>query len=119
MRPALNAPVLNDDFLPVGPARAAIDVFAEEYGGIGLAIGVRSNESGQIVVFRNQAPIAAETKILDAFEPALAIAERMGFLFDEDLVESAPKAVKEGLAKDEAEKIKEKIESAGGQVDIK
>jgi large subunit ribosomal protein L7/L12 len=35
------------------------------------------------------------------------------------LVESAPKAIKEGIAKDEAEKIKEKIEGAGGQVDIK
>jgi hypothetical protein len=90
LRPALNAPVLNDDFLPVGPARAAIVVFAEEYGGIGLAIGVRSNESGQIVVFRNRAPLAAETKIVDALEPALATAERMGFLFDEDMLESAP-----------------------------
>lgn len=89
LRPALNAPVVNTDFLPVGPARAAIVVFAEEYGGIGLAIGVRSNEGGQIAVFRNQAPIDANTKLTDALEPALASAERMGFLFDEDMVESA------------------------------
>jgi len=89
LRPALNAPVLNTDFLPVGPARAAIVVFAEEYGGIGLAIGVRSNEGGQIAVFRNQAPIDANTKLTDAIDPALASAERMGFLFDEDMVESA------------------------------
>jgi hypothetical protein len=90
LRPALNAPVLNTDFLPVGPARAAIVVFAEEYGGIGLAIGVRSNEGGQIAVFRNQTSIDASTKITDALEPALASAERMGFLFDEDMVESIP-----------------------------
>ena len=90
LRPALNAPVLNTDFLPVGPARAAIVVFAEEYGGIGLAIGVRSNEGGQIAVFRNQQPIDADTKLEDALEPALASAERMGFLFDEDMVESVP-----------------------------
>jgi hypothetical protein len=90
LRPALNAPVLNTDFLPVGPASAAIVVFAEEYGGIGLAIGVRSNEGGQIVVFRNQTSIDASTKISDALEPALASAERMGFLFDEDMVESVP-----------------------------
>lgn len=90
LRPALNTPVLNTDFLPVGPARAAIVVFAEEYGGIGLAIGVRSNEGGQIVVFRNQTPIDANTKFTDALEPALASAERMGFLFDEDIVESLP-----------------------------
>lgn len=90
LRAALNAPVLNTDFLPVGPARAAIVVFAEEYGGIGLAIGVRSNEGGQIAVFRNQEPIEASTKLADALEPALASAERMGFLFDEDMLESVP-----------------------------
>lgn len=90
LRPALNAPVLNTDFLPVGPARAAIVVFAEEYGGIGLAIGVRSNEGGQIAVFRNQEPIDANIKIADVLELALVSAERMGFLFDEDLLESAP-----------------------------
>ncbi len=90
LRPALNAPVLNTDFLPVGPARAAIVVFAEEYGGIGLAIGVRSNEGGQIAVFRNQTSIDASTNITDALEPALTSAERMGFLFDEDMVESIP-----------------------------
>ncbi len=43
----------------------------------------------------------------------------LGLKEAKDLVESAPKAVKEAVAKDEAEKIKEKIESAGGQVDIK
>jgi large subunit ribosomal protein L7/L12 len=35
------------------------------------------------------------------------------------LVEEAPKAVKEGIAKDEAEKIKEKLEGAGAQVSVK
>ncbi|MFZ5564442.1 MAG: 50S ribosomal protein L7/L12 [Thermodesulfobacteriota bacterium] len=35
------------------------------------------------------------------------------------LVEEAPKPVKEGIPKDEAEKIKAQLESAGGQVEIK
>ncbi len=35
------------------------------------------------------------------------------------LVEEAPKAVKEGVAKEEAEKVKEKLEGAGAQVSIK
>ena len=35
------------------------------------------------------------------------------------LVEGAPKAVKEGVSKDEAEKIKKKIEEAGGTVELK
>jgi large subunit ribosomal protein L7/L12 len=43
----------------------------------------------------------------------------LGLKEAKELVESAPKAIKEGIAKDEAEKIKEQIEGAGGQVDIK
>ncbi len=35
------------------------------------------------------------------------------------LVEAAPKAIKEGVSKAEAEDIKKKIEEAGGTVDIK
>ncbi|MCP3941936.1 MAG: 50S ribosomal protein L7/L12 [Desulfobacteraceae bacterium] len=35
------------------------------------------------------------------------------------LVEEAPKAVKEGIAKDEAEKIKAQLEGAGAQVSVK
>ena len=35
------------------------------------------------------------------------------------LVESAPKAIKEGIGKAEAEEIKKKIEEAGGTVEIK
>lgn len=35
------------------------------------------------------------------------------------LVEGAPKAIKEGVNKEEAEKIKKQIEAAGGKVDLK
>lgn len=35
------------------------------------------------------------------------------------LVDGAPKAIKEGVSKDEANEIKEKIEKAGGSVEIK
>jgi len=35
------------------------------------------------------------------------------------LVDGAPKAVKEGIAKEEAEKVKEQLESAGAQVSVK
>jgi len=35
------------------------------------------------------------------------------------LVEEAPKAVKEGIAKEEADKIKEQLEGAGAQVSVK
>ena len=43
----------------------------------------------------------------------------LGLKEAKDLVEGAPKPVKEGVSKDEAAKIKAQIEAAGGQVDIK
>jgi large subunit ribosomal protein L7/L12 len=43
----------------------------------------------------------------------------LGLKEAKELVESAPKAVKEGVDKEEATKLKEQIEGAGGQVDVK
>jgi large subunit ribosomal protein L7/L12 len=43
----------------------------------------------------------------------------LGLKEAKDLVEGAPKPIKEGVSKDEAKKIKEQIEAAGGQVDVK
>ena len=43
----------------------------------------------------------------------------LGLKEAKELVESAPKAIKEGVDKEEAEKVKAKIEGAGGQADIK
>ena len=43
----------------------------------------------------------------------------LGLKEAKELVESAPNAVKEGVTKDEAAKLKEQIEGAGGQVDVK
>ena len=43
----------------------------------------------------------------------------LGLKEAKELVEGAPKALKEGIEKDEAEEIKKKIEEAGGQCDVK
>ncbi|MBW1718749.1 MAG: 50S ribosomal protein L7/L12 [Deltaproteobacteria bacterium] len=43
----------------------------------------------------------------------------LGLKEAKDLVESAPKPIKEGVSKDEAEKIKEQVESVGAKVEIK
>ena len=45
--------------------------------------------------------------------PRLEVAEAKGF------VESAPKAVKEGISKDDAEALKKQLEEAGAKVEIK
>jgi large subunit ribosomal protein L7/L12 len=43
----------------------------------------------------------------------------LGLTEAKSLVESAPKAIKEGINKEEAEKIKAQIEKAGGKVELK
>ncbi len=43
----------------------------------------------------------------------------LGLKEAKDLVESAPKAVLEGVSKDEADKAKEALEGAGGTVEVK
>ncbi len=43
----------------------------------------------------------------------------LGLKEAKDLVDGAPKAIKEGLPKDQAEEMKKKIEEAGGKVEIK
>jgi large subunit ribosomal protein L7/L12 len=43
----------------------------------------------------------------------------LGLKEAKDLVEAAPKAVKEGVSKDEAEKVKKQLEGAGAKVELK
>ncbi len=43
----------------------------------------------------------------------------LGLKEAKDLVEAAPKAIKEGIGKEEAEEIKKKFEAAGATVEIK
>ena len=43
----------------------------------------------------------------------------LGLKDAKDLVEAAPKALKEGISKEDAEKIKAQIEEAGAKVEIK
>lgn len=43
----------------------------------------------------------------------------LGLKEAKDLVEAAPKAIKEAVSKDEAEGIRKKVEAAGGAVEVK
>ena len=46
-------------------------------------------------------------------------ATALGLKEAKDLVEGAPKPVKEGISKEDAEKLKEEIEAVGGSCEIK
>ena len=56
---------------------------------------------------------------LNVIKAVREIVAGLGLKEAKDLVDGAPKVVKEGVAKDEAAKIKEKLEAAGAKVTIK
>ena len=62
--------------------------------------------------------ISAGDKKIQVIKEVRAITS-LGLKEAKELVEGAPKPLKEGVPKDEADKLKEQIEGAGGQVDIK
>lgn len=61
---------------------------------------------------------AAGQKKIQVIKEVRAITN-LGLKDAKDLVEAAPKAIKEGIKKEEAEEIKKRVEEVGGSVEIK
>jgi len=61
---------------------------------------------------------AGESKI-NVIKEVRAINSALGLKEAKDLVDAAPKVIKEGVSKDEAAKIKAQLEAAGAKVEIK
>jgi hypothetical protein len=87
LRLSLNSPVVKLASLPVGPASAAI---ALEGGACGLRVTValRSERSGELRLFGPEGTGHAGAGPEPLLEAALSFAEQMGFLFDDDEVET-------------------------------
>ena len=94
-----------------GVSAAAPVAVAAAAGGAGAEAAVEKDEFDVVL-------LSAGDKKIQVIKEVRAITS-LGLKEAKELVESAPKAIKEGVAKDEAEKIKAQIEGAGGQVDIK
>jgi len=62
-----------------------------------------------------KAPGGAKLQVVKAVKELTGL----GLKEAKDIVDSAPKAVKEGVAKDEAEGIKKALEEAGAEVELK
>jgi len=56
---------------------------------------------------------------LNVIKAVREVVAGLGLKEAKDLVDGAPKTVKEGVSKDEATKLKEKLEAAGAKVEIK
>ena len=74
-----------------------------------------SDDGGGVV---NIELAAAGDKKIDVIKEVRAITE-LGLKEAKDLVESAPKPLKEGVKKEEAEEIKKKLEAVGAKVELK
>ena len=91
---------------------AAAPVAVAAAGGAPAAEAVEEQTEFDVVL------AAAGDKKINVIKEVRAITG-LGLKEAKDLVESAPKAVKEGVDKDEAAKLKEQLEGAGASVEVK
>ena len=93
-------------------AAAPVAVAAAPAGG--AAAGAAAAEKTEFTVILT----AAGEKKINVIKEVRAITS-LGLKEAKDLVEGAPKPVKEGVNKDEAAKIKKQLEEAGATVEVK
>ncbi len=92
---------------------AAAPVAVAAAGPAAAAAPVEEKTSFDVILKEAGANKIAVIKEVRAAVAGLGLAEAKA------LVESAPKALKEGVTKEEAEEIKKKVEAAGAKVEIK
>ena len=102
------AGILKDDY-GIEPAAAAVAIAAPGAGG-----GEAAAEQTEFNVILNSAG-ASKLQVVKAVKTLLGL----GLKEAKELVDSAPGAIKEGVSKDEAEKIKAELEGAGAEVELK
>ena len=93
-------------------AAAAVAVAAAPAGGGAAAAPVEEQTEFTVVLS------AIGDKKIEVIKEVRAITA-LGLKEAKDLVEAAPKPVKEGVSKEEAEKIKAALEKAGAKVEVK
>ena len=94
-------------------AAAAVAVAAAPGAGGGAAAAAAEEKTEFTVVLA-----AAGEKKIEVIKEVRALTG-LGLKEAKDLVEGAPKNVKEGVSKDEAEKVKAQLEKAGAKVELK
>jgi len=95
-----------------GVSAAAPVAMAAAAGGAGEAAAAEEKDEFDVVL------TAAGAQKINVIKEVRAVTS-LGLKEAKDLVESAPKAVKEGVPKEEAEKIKKQLEDAGASVELK
>ena len=106
------ADVLKEEY-GIEPAAAAVAVAAAPAAGAGAAA---AEEKTSFDVILKGVP--DQTKKLGVVKAVKDMAS-LGLKESKELVDNAPKPVKEGVSKDEAESLKKALEEAGAEVEIK
>ena len=94
-------------------AAAAVAVAAGPAAGAGAGAAAAEEQTEFTVVLAS-----AGDKKIEVIKEVRAITG-LGLKEAKDLVEGAPKPLKEGVAKDEAEKLKKQLEAVGAKVELK
>ncbi len=106
------ADILKEEY-GIEPAAAAVAVAAGG-GAAGADGGEAAEEKSEFDVIL-KAPGGSKLAVVKLVKELTGL----GLKDAKDIVDSAPKAVKEGVAKDEAEGIKKSLEEAGAEVELK
>ena len=103
------ATILKDEY-GIEPAAAAVAVAAAPGGGGGAA--AEEKTSFDVILKDGGAQKLGVVKVVKEITG-------LGLKEAKDLVDGAPKPIKEGVSKDEAESLKAKLEEAGAAVELK
>ena len=105
------AEVLKEEY-GIEPAAAAAVAVAAPAGGDGGAGGGEEKSEFDVIL---KAAGGSKLQVVKAVKELTGL----GLKEAKELVDGAPKAVKEGVGKDEAEGIKKALEEAGAEVELK
>ena len=99
-----------------------VHALEEEFGVSAAAMAAPAAAAGPVAEEKTEFDVvlagfdaAAKIKVIKVVREITGL----GLAEAKAVVEGAPKALKEGLGKDEAEELKKKVEEAGGKVELK
>ncbi len=109
----LEAKELNDYLEERGIKAAAAVAVAGPAGGGDAGAAAEEKDEFDVVL------VDGGDKKINVIKVVREVVSGLGLKEAKDLVESAPKPIKEGVSKDEAEELKKKFEEAGAKVELK
>ncbi|MFD0798091.1 50S ribosomal protein L7/L12 [Maribacter chungangensis] len=113
--------------LTVKEVNELADILKDEYGiepaaaAVAVAAGGGAAEGGEAAEAQSEFDVILKAAGASKLAVVKLVKELTGLGLKDakDIVDSAPKAVKEGVSKDEAEGIKKSLEEAGAEVELK